>query len=62
MNYLEAVGVESLRKVVRSRDRFLVWLSQLNSLLPYELHLSDTEIEQLASFLEKSIEEWRVKK
>lgn len=56
MTYSWAVEVKSLRGINKQKDRILIWLAHVNNLLPYELHLSDTEVELLAKILSELLE------
>jgi hypothetical protein len=50
---VEAAGFEGLPR--NQEDKMLVWLCHINKLLPYQLRLSDTEMELLAEGLAKMI-------
>jgi len=56
LKYTEATDLQSLKHLKKERNRILVWLAKINNILPYELHLSDTEIEILAKILGELVE------
>jgi len=56
LTYSEATEIKSLKGFTKEKNRILIWLANINKLLPYELQLSDTEIAILAEFLADKLE------